>query len=201
MVNEFCAVGASFLLAIPRAPISSSSAWLLVGVFPVLAVVPLFPVPLAVWSARPAETNPDTDRTLAALTPALAEKVTVIESPLIRAVVTGAEKIIVRIVLEFATLRSCVYVFDLTSETLTVGLVVEVVTVTMMVFPTGTAAVAPILSVVLAVLLMAVPMLVGVPIAAYADVTPRSMSEKTARVSVVHFFMSDLSKGVKVFAK
>jgi hypothetical protein len=109
-----------------------------VAVLAVLALV-AFPVPVAVLSAGFEETSPETDRALAALPVALPpEKVTVILSPLTMAVVTGAEKISVRIAVPFTTLRSCVYVFDLSSETLTVGPVVKVDTVTMIVFPTAT---------------------------------------------------------------
>jgi hypothetical protein len=64
-------------------------AWLVGAVFPVVRVFPL-PVPVAVLSSGLTETNPATESALAALIPD-AEKLTVMLSEVVRAVVIEAE--------------------------------------------------------------------------------------------------------------
>ena len=73
---------------------SNSSGALVVAVLPVLALpppVPVEPVPVAVWSAGLISINPDTESALTPREPVEAEKVTVMVSLVVSAVVTGAE--------------------------------------------------------------------------------------------------------------
>ena len=69
---------------------------------------PVLPVPIAVWSAGAEVTNPETQNASIALAPVEAEKLTVITSPLVRPVVTGAENKRVLTVVPFTATPSCV---------------------------------------------------------------------------------------------
>ena len=81
------------------------------AVFPVLALpglLPVAPVPVAVWSVGANVANPETESALTALAPVEAEKVTVIVSLVVRALVTGAENKRVLTVVPFTATTSCV---------------------------------------------------------------------------------------------
>jgi hypothetical protein len=94
----------------PTAAINVSLAWLVVAVLPVVAVpaVPVLPVPVAVLSNGLTETKPATDKALAALGAALAEKVIVMVSLTSNAAVTGAEKISILTTVPLAMVTSWV---------------------------------------------------------------------------------------------
>ena len=106
----------------PTAPINNSLAWL-VSTFPVLTLpLPVSPDALLVTSRGLTETKPETDNALAALTTTEPGKLTVIVSLVVKAVLTGAEKIRILIAAGVTSVISTsrVYAFDLLSVTLTV---------------------------------------------------------------------------------